>query len=277
MSIRMVQREQNHLSGEHDRMSPAHQSWLSDPSPLGLYGGDANLYRYVGDDPTNAIDPTGERSQYKFYDPMEKGIKPPSLPYVKTGVYIAHTEWKKRVDPVGHTFLIVDGVGYGFFEVMNHAFGTGSLHSNDLDVYPLKRTQAELDAVAPGQFYSLASEIYVNSEEVDPVRFKLAVMTVIKQREAKPGSYSVFGRNCTTFAYDTINMAIRAAWKTDYLHKRQDPYWFGNIRSDAEEALAGEVEKQLAAVSQFRFIPPRPLINAKLPTQSQIRPPTGGE
>jgi hypothetical protein len=28
-------------------------------SPLGFYGGDTNLYRFVGDEPTNATDPTG--------------------------------------------------------------------------------------------------------------------------------------------------------------------------------------------------------------------------
>jgi RHS repeat-associated protein len=38
--------------------SPTLQRFLS-PDPSGLAGGDANLYAYVGNDPTNLIDPTG--------------------------------------------------------------------------------------------------------------------------------------------------------------------------------------------------------------------------
>lgn len=36
------------------------QNWLCEASPLGFYGGDTNLYRFVGDDPENEVDPTGE-------------------------------------------------------------------------------------------------------------------------------------------------------------------------------------------------------------------------
>ena len=33
-------------------------TWLS-PDPIGFEGGDANLYRNCGNDPVNAVDPTG--------------------------------------------------------------------------------------------------------------------------------------------------------------------------------------------------------------------------
>ena len=38
---------------------PSVGRWLEE-DPIGFEGGDANLYRYVRDDPTNDIDPTGE-------------------------------------------------------------------------------------------------------------------------------------------------------------------------------------------------------------------------
>ncbi len=37
---------------------PATARWLQQ-DPIGFAGGDANLYTYVGNDPVNAIDPTG--------------------------------------------------------------------------------------------------------------------------------------------------------------------------------------------------------------------------
>jgi RHS repeat-associated protein len=40
------------------RYAPATGGWLS-PDPSGLSAGDTNLYRYVGNSPTNATDPSG--------------------------------------------------------------------------------------------------------------------------------------------------------------------------------------------------------------------------
>src|SRR5208283_1618081 len=37
---------------------PTTGRWLSQ-DPIGFFGGDPNLYRYTGNDPTNATDPTG--------------------------------------------------------------------------------------------------------------------------------------------------------------------------------------------------------------------------
>lgn len=42
-----------------EHMRYIHQSRMSESDPLGFYAGDTNLYRYVGDDPTNATDPSG--------------------------------------------------------------------------------------------------------------------------------------------------------------------------------------------------------------------------
>ena len=70
---------------------PVHGRWTSQ-DPLGFQGGDANLYRYVDNDPTGAIDPDGLQS-YKsaFYErvPLYKGglpldSKPPKGDYILT-------------------------------------------------------------------------------------------------------------------------------------------------------------------------------------------------
>ncbi len=39
--------------------------------PITYYAGDMNLYRYVGNDPTNASDPSGERLDQHFKDPLD--------------------------------------------------------------------------------------------------------------------------------------------------------------------------------------------------------------
>jgi hypothetical protein len=41
-----------------------------DPSPCGFYAGDTNVYRYVGDDPTNRLDPSG----LEWLDPKNRDI-----------------------------------------------------------------------------------------------------------------------------------------------------------------------------------------------------------
>ena len=60
--------------GEEDFNAPLHVRSLGEYGPLGFDAGDANLYRYVGNDPTDETDPTGlaesdptDRSGY--YDP----------------------------------------------------------------------------------------------------------------------------------------------------------------------------------------------------------------
>ncbi len=53
---------QNNLNRRYD---PAAGRWISE-DPFGFAGGDSNLYRYVGNSPTNATDPTGLWSFYRW-------------------------------------------------------------------------------------------------------------------------------------------------------------------------------------------------------------------
>jgi uncharacterized protein RhaS with RHS repeats len=51
--------------------------WLSE-DPIAFAGGDANLYRYVGNGPTNGADPSGlEPYGYPYYPPPTKPTKYP--------------------------------------------------------------------------------------------------------------------------------------------------------------------------------------------------------
>lgn len=58
MSI-ATNRQTRRSCGQTDSMRRSLPNRLTEQSPLGFYGGDTNLYRYVGDDPTSAIDPLG--------------------------------------------------------------------------------------------------------------------------------------------------------------------------------------------------------------------------
>ena len=53
---------------------------MEDASPCGFNAGDTNLYRYVGDDPTNRLDPSGLEWLDADHRPVGYTYKPATLP-----------------------------------------------------------------------------------------------------------------------------------------------------------------------------------------------------
>ena len=82
----------------------------------GFAAGDSNLSRYVRNNPTNFTDPSG-------------------LKNVPTGVSRA-LGWE-RGGSFPHGFIILDGLGFGFYEVNTHWEGQGAVVNSDLDRWPL--------------------------------------------------------------------------------------------------------------------------------------------
>lgn len=59
MKLEMPQNPADNQSMSKATPPLPNQNWLCEASPLGLYAGDTNLYRFVGDDPVNEVDPSG--------------------------------------------------------------------------------------------------------------------------------------------------------------------------------------------------------------------------
>jgi hypothetical protein len=81
----------------------AGQAWLGFPQgecdPLGFEAGDANLYRYVGNNPTNATDPTGLEEVQLF--PNKMGQKNPKK------LKEEQEAWDKDKDTLSKSLIVV--------------------------------------------------------------------------------------------------------------------------------------------------------------------------
>lgn len=191
--------------------------------PLGFDAGDSNLYRYVSNKPTIAIDPRG-------------------LEWVNSGVGIAltygggfpFTEFGVRHF---HSFLVIDGKGYGRIEVNTNAIGTAKIRNGDeFTVYPNDKKRSEIynkymdRNTGPGIFgritrareleeagfmatkdspyYSVVYDFYIDDSLYDPKEFKKAIREYIKAEVKDPGNYIVVIRDCDTFVDDGISYAL---------------------------------------------------------------------
>jgi RHS repeat-associated protein len=111
---------------------PAQHRWLS-PDPIGFAGGDPNLYRYVGNDPTTFVDPSG------LLDEPPGGWESPRW------------EWAKGL--VGGFFSGLYHVGKG--AVTGLAMGAHDLVAAPIDIefktcsfYPLRSRRSQWRATA---------------------------------------------------------------------------------------------------------------------------------
>jgi len=104
-----------------------------------------------------------------------------------------------------HTFLEVDGVGFGMYSD-NHTRGGGSsgdldssgrIEDSDARVYP------ENDKPQPGQFYSKCSSIDLNPCKYDLKIFKSCVSNF--RLTGYNTGYNLVGWNCSDF----VNNAVR--------------------------------------------------------------------
>lgn len=70
MKLELPKNLEHHYGLSEAILPSLHQNILWDASALGLYGGDTNLYRFVGDDPIDATDPSGliKKSNQAFWD-----------------------------------------------------------------------------------------------------------------------------------------------------------------------------------------------------------------
>jgi RHS repeat-associated protein len=255
--------------GLYDSRGRAYSPTLMRPlqaDPLGL-GPDRNDYRWEGNNPTDAIDPSGETSwgtkgsrwEWSGLVDMPWAIGQKNDYFVGTGVSIAYTQWKGMIDPIGHDFFIVDGVGYGFFQVHNYPFGEGRVRFSDLQTYPLKQTEEEINALSRYDWYSLLhGEIYVDSRFVDPVLFKKAVLKLVNKRACNPPTYNLFTYHCSDFVRDIIHTAMLAAYNKGAYNDELITDGKGHFLIRSQEALSLAAEIRGMPVNGFSVDPPLP-------------------
>ena len=111
----------------YDRSTPVENivvaGWIQ-PDPIGFNGGDINLYRYVGNNPVNWVDPFGLLTEVLYFEPVGSGRS-----------------------SLGHTAININGTTYSFGEKgWNKTRTPGYLRRNSFrDAYglELKLTDAQ--------------------------------------------------------------------------------------------------------------------------------------
>ncbi len=164
--------------------NPGTGRWDSQ-DPLGFAAGDTNLYRYAGNNPTNATDPIG-------------------LIWIESGITLGtgyqKGNWLFGWFPI-HSFLVIDGRGYGFFEVRTNPVGNGQWRDDDLIIYPNKKPKN-------GSFYSVQRPFLIDSSRYDLAWFRRRVRERLKEAAADPGFYATGVRDCNTERYQIILGAL---------------------------------------------------------------------
>lgn len=160
--------------------------WLTE-DPIGFAGEDMNLYRYVGNGPTNATDPSGLKSG--------KGSTGPVTP-------------NEALDDATE-----DRVGYyvGFFADYNEDWNQGS--AGDLQGHAaigFIHAPGNCPPIVKGVFGFYPDGVKDDGEaefeigrvyRVTPKEFDRMFLEALK-RERWPGKYDKTKRNCTTFVKD---------------------------------------------------------------------------
>jgi RHS repeat-associated protein len=175
---------------------PAVGRWTS-KDPIGFAGG-LNLYGYVVQDPVNGIDPDGEAAVYINYDyyPVETGFG--KLPLGHAGVLtIDEDTGVTKYYEYGRYDAAQCGIGRKASKIPNVKIVDGSPTSESLQkVYDhLSRNY--------GKGSHVTATYFANADEYRVIEF--AEQRVRESSNPDRQCYSVFSRNCKTFAQDAID------------------------------------------------------------------------
>jgi hypothetical protein len=169
------------------------------------YADGYNLYQYVQSDPIMRFDPSGQKSVTTCGEYCSG--------YSQGGFWSVVSS---------HTFLGIDGVGRGFFEVNNNPCGKGKWRDDDFAIYPK-------DPKAP--WYSVCIPINVDDECFDPTKFCNALKNCVKNAAANPGRYCVGIKDCRTSARGCIQQALIDSFKgplINWVDCQNQSGWFPN-------------------------------------------------
>jgi RHS repeat-associated protein len=197
--------------------SPTLQRWMQE-DPLGYVDG-ASLYEYVRSNPHRSHDPMGLSAGTMY--PDVDGPTGTNSDWVMTGVSVV-TIYEKNpgVDIFfifgSHTFVMVDGVGYGFYpatgaspwDLFFGAPGVGKSGDEGTLKIAIQAKQQEYEA----------------NERCDPgaaKRFHDAVLAMVKANMGKGPMYRAIDYNCIWWAQMIIQMAAKAAKAQVRVNDRQ--------------------------------------------------------
>jgi hypothetical protein len=235
---------QNNLNRWYDSSTGR---WISQ-NPIGFAAGDANLYRYVGNGPTNATDPSGlKESKGKPISPTDLRVMLdlfPRLPGENLKDYLANYDLDlvlnvpaTRIGPVGvtqgtgvclglgyqkgswlfnpfvrsiHGFLTIDDKGYGAFERNLNSFGTMEIRDDELRTYP-SFPPSPSKVVPP--FYSVLGELRLDPKEHDVDKFRTAIQAYVDSEMKNTGKSTYIAGlfDCFSWTEHGIRQALRAS------------------------------------------------------------------
>ncbi len=126
---------QNNLNRWYD---PTIGRWIS-KDPIGFAAGDSNLYRYVGNSPTNATDPSGEVVVFPYPIDLPPWFQLPTFPNFQLPSLPSHCDVVARI--IEATIFRYDANGRRFW---NH-FTSGSSRELKLSNADMKSIASKLD------------------------------------------------------------------------------------------------------------------------------------
>ncbi|GIW96784.1 MAG: hypothetical protein KatS3mg111_0117 [Pirellulaceae bacterium] len=230
--------------------SPTLGRWLSQ-DPIGFNAGDANLYRYVANRPTNAIDPSGLVEEFPA---QKRPISPtdlrelmnilPKLPGEKLGDYLNSLGFELSINvpstvigPVGQVSGtgVCTGLGYqkgsvlfnlwvrsihGFLVIDDKGYGAFEKDLNSIGEMRIRSDDLETYPTLPPSpskvvppFYSVLGEIVVDPTEHDVDKFRAAIEAYIQAEIAASGSktYVVGVYDCFWWTSAGLEQALKAS------------------------------------------------------------------
>jgi hypothetical protein len=107
-----------------------------------------------------------------------------------------------------HGFIVIDGKGYGRFEIKDRPAGTAQIRDTDLQGYP----NVDPSTLKGGDFYSVCVPLMVDDGVVpDLAKFRQGVRDYIAKQTASPGVYAIRARDCHAFVMECIREGIIAS------------------------------------------------------------------
>ncbi|WP_425215196.1 RHS repeat domain-containing protein [Tumidithrix helvetica] len=146
---------------------------------IGFAGGDANLYRYVGNSATNAIDPFGLWTIIYIFSATSGGVS--------------------ESNPFGHTAIAINGTYYNFNkEGLDRSNGDQFYMNYSLVGVPIRRYQLDFSKDEEDKIAAYLDRLYFNA----PIPKKNGI-----EQRARPlplRDYDLSSNNCTTVTIEAL-------------------------------------------------------------------------
>lgn len=167
--------------------------WISE-DPVGYVDG-PNRYLYTDNGPVMRQDPSGLKlisSEIKECDGYIKG----------------DLIWDNFSS---HGYVLVSGIGYGYYQKHLNSIGVGEVRSGDESTYPPATGAINPPHGGKGA-YAVCVDVMIEDCCIDKLKHKAGALSYITKVTSTPGTYTAGVNDCFTFRREVVNQARIAGW-----------------------------------------------------------------